>query len=42
VCYQGIGAGDGHDIIEVLLDLVDSIVSKLRLSDSDEQEEQHD
>jgi hypothetical protein len=34
--------GGGHDIMEAPLNLVDSMVSKLRLSDSDEWEEQHD
>jgi len=42
VYYQGIGVRDEHDTIETLLDLVDSIVSKLGLEDSDDQEEQHD
>jgi hypothetical protein len=37
-----LGSGGGYDIMEALLDLVDSILSKLRLSDSDEWEEQHD
>ena len=36
VYYQGIAAGDGHDIMEAPLDLADSMVSKLRLSDSEE------
>jgi hypothetical protein len=34
VYYQGIGAGDGYDIIETLLDVVDRIVSKLGLENS--------
>ena len=36
VYYQGIGVGRGHDIIEALLELVDSIVSRLGLEDSEE------